>query len=57
MSKRTTLWQRVKAFFRPPTETYDTRRARPGGEMATLPEQYNPSTDPRRSGGSAALGG
>ena len=48
MGRRTTLWQRVKAFFRPPTETYDTRKARATGDTTTLPEQYNASTDPRR---------
>jgi hypothetical protein len=57
MSRRTTFWQRVKAFFRPPTETYETRKARPTGDTTTLPEQYNASTDPRRSGGSGAIGG
>ena len=57
MSKRTTVWQRVKAFLRPPTESYDTRKARASGDIATLPEQYNAATDPRRSGGSAAIGG
>jgi hypothetical protein len=57
MSRRTTLWQRVKGFFRPPTETYETRKARATGETTTLPEQYNASTDPRRAGGSGAIGG
>jgi hypothetical protein len=56
MSKPT-LWHRIKAFFRPETETYETRKARPSGDTPNLPEQYNTATDPRRSGGSAAIGG
>ena len=57
MSKSMTLWQRIQAFLRPETETYDSRKARASGDIATLPEQYNAATDPRRSGGSAAIGG
>ena len=51
------LWLKVKRLFRPETETYETRRARPGTDaLGGLPEQYGGSTDQRRHGGTGATG-
>lgn len=53
MSERSRIWTRVKRFFRPETETYETRRARGADEGPQLGSQYYEATDRRRHGGSA----
>ena len=57
MSAKISVWTRVKRFFRPERETYETRRARgsePGGALGT--QKYE-ATDQRRHGGSDGIGG
>jgi hypothetical protein len=58
MSNDASFWTRVKRFFRPERETYDTRKARPGddGREGSVAEQYGRSTDQRRHGGTGATG-
>jgi hypothetical protein len=57
MSGKTSAWLRIKRFFRPERETYETRQAR-GPEAGESPAtQHYEATDQRRSGGSAAIGG
>jgi hypothetical protein len=57
MSGRISVWTRIRRFFRPERETYDTRKARGGEPGAGLGSQYYEATDRRRSGGSAEIGG
>ncbi|WP_218869723.1 hypothetical protein [Microbacterium sp. AK009] len=49
------LWQRLVHVFRPEPETYETRRARPGGSDPGV-IQASP-LDQRRDGGSGGIGG
>jgi hypothetical protein len=54
-TNRPSLWRRIVRWFRPPTETYDSRGHHPeDGRGASLP--LDPATDPRRHGGSNAIG-
>lgn len=55
MSDDVSVWTRVKRFFRPPAETYETRRNIPGEHGAPAPQTYE-ATDQRRHGGSGAIG-
>lgn len=55
MSGRLSLWARIMRVFRPPTETYETRRNHPAADRA-LPTQKYEATDQRRNGGSSAIG-
>jgi hypothetical protein len=49
------LWSRIKQFFRPQVETYDTRKVRPGDPGASGPGSAG-VTDQRRDGGSMTIG-
>ncbi|MCC2032867.1 hypothetical protein [Microbacterium allomyrinae] len=57
MSEKRSIWIRVRRFFRPEVETYESRRARPGepGEGPGIPVYE--ATDRRRGGGSMEIGG
>ena len=57
MSDKISIFGRIKQFFRPARETYDTRQARGGQPDERLATQYYNGTDRRRSGGSADIGG
>ena len=57
MSDKISVWTRVKRFFRPAPETYETRQARPGDPGDVPRTQKYEATDQRRHGGSGALGG
>ncbi|WP_248242352.1 hypothetical protein [Microbacterium kunmingense] len=51
---RRSLWRRLLSALRPEPETYETRRARPGGAD---PGAINASPlDQRRDGGSGGIG-
>jgi len=51
---RRSLWRRLLSALRPEPETYETRRARPGGAH---PGAINASPlDQRRDGGSGGIG-
>jgi hypothetical protein len=52
---RPTLWRRIVRWFRPPTETYDSRGHHPEDGRTSSP-QIDHATDPRRHGGSHAIG-
>lgn len=56
MSERNSILRRLSQFFRPQTETYDTRRSRGGEAGDPLPTQYYDATDRRRFGGSHEIG-
>ena len=51
------LWDRLRSFLRPPTETYGTRKPRPSGDIDSLGQQYEGRTDQRHHGGTGAIGG
>lgn len=56
MSEKISLWTKVRRFFRPERETYETRQPR-GGEMGKEPaQQHNYATDQRRFGSGGAGG-
>lgn len=55
MSDEISVWTRVKRFFRPPTETYETRENHPA-EQGPLATQKYEATDQRRHGGTGAMG-
>ena len=57
MSDKISLWTRIRRFFRPERETYESRQARGGEPGGPLGSQYYEATDRRRSGGSAEIGG
>ena len=57
MSEKISLWGRVTRFFRPETETYETRRGRGGEPGADPASQHYGATDQRRHGQSGAIGG
>jgi hypothetical protein len=56
MGERRGAWSRIRGLFRPEPETYETRRARASGEVTALGPQLAPETDPRRHGGTTAIG-
>ncbi len=57
MSEKISLWGRIRRFFRPETETYETRQRRGGAPGAGPASQHYGATDPRRHGESGAIGG
>lgn len=57
MSDKISILARIRKFFRPARETYDTRQARGGEPCERLATQYYNGTDRRRNGGSADMGG
>lgn len=57
MSDKNSVWMRLKRFFRPTTETYETRQARPGDPGNAPGTQKYEATDQRRHGGTGAIGG
>ncbi|QIG40989.1 hypothetical protein G5T42_17165 [Microbacterium sp. 4R-513] len=57
MTEKSSTWTRVKRFFRPEPETYDTRRPRAGEPAPGLETQKYEATDSRRHGGTGAIGG
>ncbi|MCT9820190.1 hypothetical protein N3K63_07810 [Microbacterium sp. W1N] len=48
MTAKSSLWQRLVRFFRPETETYETRQNRPSARADTPNDQFNEPTDQRR---------
>ncbi|MBN9200372.1 hypothetical protein [Microbacterium aurantiacum] len=54
--RRPSVFARVRQFFWPATETYDTRRSG-GAEPGTPPPQHDPATDQRRHGNTGGFGG
>jgi len=57
MTSTPSLWTRVRNFFSPPRETYDTRQARPGEPGSGPGVPTYEATDRRRHGGSMEIGG
>lgn len=57
MSGDISIWTRIKRFFRPQPETYDTRQPRPGEPGDAPGNQPYGATDQRRHGGTGATGG
>lgn len=57
MSKKSSVWTRLRLFFRPERETYGTRRTRGGDPGPGLETQKYEATDSRRHGGTGAIGG
>ena len=57
MNGKASVFARIKQFFWPARETYDTRQARGGEPGEGLSTQYYQGTDRRRNGGSADIGG
>lgn len=55
MSHKPTLFARIRQFFRPARETYESRQAR-GGEPDGLTPQHYEATDRRRHGGAGEIG-
>lgn len=55
MSDTPSVWSRIKRWFRPERETYETRRAR-GADPTAAEPHIAESTDGRRSGGSMQIG-
>jgi hypothetical protein len=56
VSAKLSVWTRVKRFFRPERETYETRRARAADPDQVAGSQKYEATDQRRAGGSGAMG-
>jgi len=54
--RRPSLISRIRQFFWPATETYDTRRSG-GAEPSTPQPHYDPATDQRRNGNVGGYGG
>ncbi|MEV8273688.1 hypothetical protein [Microbacterium sp. NPDC077184] len=48
--RRPSLFARIRQFFRPATETYDSRRSG-GAEAGTPQPHHDPATDQRRGYG------
>ena len=57
MSEKTSLWFRITRFFRPETETYETRRGHGGAPGADPASQHYGAVDQRRHGPYDAGGG
>jgi hypothetical protein len=57
VAKKSSLWTRVRLFFRPERETYETRRQRGAEPGPPLDTQKHEATDSRRHGGTSAIGG
>lgn len=57
MSRKPSLWTRIAHVFSPPTESYDSRRPRPGEPAPGPGTPTYEATDPRRHGGTMQLGG
>lgn len=55
MSHKPSVFARIRQFFRPARESYDTRQAR-GGEPEGLTPQHYEATDRRRHGGIGEIG-
>ncbi|GAA5084265.1 hypothetical protein GCM10025760_01960 [Microbacterium yannicii] len=56
MSRKPSLWTRVRNFVSPPRESYDTRQARPGEPGEGPGNPVFEATDRRRHGGSMDIG-
>lgn len=52
MSHKPTIFARIRQFFWPARESYESRQARGGEPGAGLPPQYDHAPDRRRHGGS-----
>jgi hypothetical protein len=50
MSEKNSLWFRITRFFRPETETYETRRGHGGAPGADPTSQHYGAVDQRRHG-------
>ncbi len=57
MTRKPSLWTRIKNVFSPPVESYDSRGARPGEPAPGPGTPTYEATDPRRHGGTMQLGG
>jgi len=57
MTSRPSLWTRVRNFFSPPRETYETRQPRPGEPGPGAGASIYEATDRRRHGGTMEIGG
>lgn len=57
MSDKFSLWTRIRSFFRPERETYETRQARGSEPSSGLGTQKYDATDQRRNGGPSGIGG
>jgi hypothetical protein len=57
VTRKSSVWTRVKLFIRPERETYNTRRLRVGEPAPGLETQKYEATDSRRHGGTGAIGG
>ena len=57
VTKKSSVWTRVKQLIRPERETYSTRRPRGGEPARGLETQKYEATDYRRHGGTGAIGG
>jgi hypothetical protein len=56
MSQKPTLFARIRQFFWPARETYETRTARGGEPGAGPASPHYEAIDRRRHGGSAEIG-
>jgi len=56
MTGKPSPWTRVRNFFSPPRESYDTRTARPGEPGAGTGAPVYQATDRRRHGGTMEIG-
>lgn len=56
MTGKDSFWDRIRRFFRPERETYESRTARGGDAAAPLGTEYYQGTDRRRAGGSFDIG-
>lgn len=56
MAQRQSVWTRIKHFFSPPRESYDTRQARPGASADGPGNPVYEATDRRRGGGTMDIG-
>jgi hypothetical protein len=57
VTRKSSVWTRVKLFIRPERETYNTRHPRVGEPAPGLETQKYEATDSRRHGGTGAIGG
>ena len=56
MSQKPPLWTRVRNFFSPPRESYDTRQPRAGEPSEGPGSPVYEATDRRRHGGTMDIG-
>ena len=57
MSGSLSMWTRIRNFFSPPRETYESRKTRPGDPGDGPGSPVYEATDRRRHGGTMDIGG